>query len=124
MLYLDTHVVVWLYAGQVERFTAAGRRLLESETLFVSPIVSLELEYLRETGRIKDGSSPILSSLARAIGLTPCDCPFTDVVSESLRQTWTRDPFDRLIVGQAIARNAPLLTKDASVRRHYSRACW
>ena len=124
MLYLDTHVVVWLYAGQVERFTAAGRRLLEAEPLFVSPVVSLELEYLRETKRITVGASPILASLARSIGLTTCECPFADVVTESLRLGWTRDPFDRLIVGQALARDAALLTRDSSILHHYARACW
>ncbi len=34
------------------------------------------------------------------------------------------DPFDRLIVANAKARNAPLVTKDERIRRHYSSAVW
>lgn len=124
MTYLDTHAVVWLYAGEVERFTPQGRDVLEQELLMVSPIVQLELEYLRETDRIATASALILESLAGTIGLTVCDRPFISVVAESVHQTWTRDPFDRLIVAQAITRNAPLLTKDRTLLANYPRARW
>jgi PIN domain nuclease of toxin-antitoxin system len=50
--------------------------------------------------------------------------PFTDVSAASLHQQWTRDPFDRLIVGQAIARGAKLVTKDRLIRRHFRGAVW
>jgi PIN domain nuclease of toxin-antitoxin system len=124
MIYLDTHAVVWLYAGEVERFTRMGCRLLEKEDLFISPIVQLELQYLYETDRISEESALILESLERSLGLTFCDQPFPDVVIESVRQSWTRDPFDRLIVAQALIRNAPLLTKDRTIRHHYPLAQW
>ena len=32
-------------------------------------------------------------------GLRVCDLPFRDVVAEALKEAWSRDPFDRLIVG-------------------------
>ena len=32
--------------------------------------------------------------------------------------TWTRDPFDRLIVADALAANTQLLTKDDTILRH------
>jgi PIN domain nuclease of toxin-antitoxin system len=38
--HLDTHVVVWLYAGEVERFPDAARAALERDTLAVSPAVA------------------------------------------------------------------------------------
>ena len=50
---LDTHAVVWLYTGEIERFSPEGRVLLESEQLTVAPIVQLELTYLHEIGRLK-----------------------------------------------------------------------
>lgn len=31
-------------------------------------------------------------------------------------QTWTRDPFDRLIVAQALEARCPLATKDSRIR--------
>ena len=41
-----------------------------------------------------------------------------------MRQSWTGDPFDRIIVAQAALRRASLITKDADIRAHYDRALW
>jgi len=124
VIYLDTHAVVWLYAGEVGRFTTGGRRLLEREELLVSPMVALELEFLEETGRITVGARVIIEALTQALGLTVCDLPFAQVISETLTQVWTRDPFDRILVAQAACRGLPLLTKDKVIRAHYPRAVW
>ena len=51
MIYLDTHVVVWLFSGQHAIFSPLAITTLEKEDLLISPVVSLELEYLLETGR-------------------------------------------------------------------------
>ena len=124
MIYLDTHVVVWLYAGDVERLSPIACKLIESQALLVSPIVQLELEYLREIDRLTVGSALVLESLEQSIGLEMCDRPFAQVVIESIQQSWTRDPFDRLIVAQAKARDARLLTKDRTILSHYDHAVW
>lgn len=124
VIYADTHVVAWLYAGRVELIPARARTLIEDGPLLVSPMVALELEYLFETGRIRERAQGILQALARDIGLRLCDLPFADVVGAAVRQSWTRDPFDRIIVAQAALRRAPLITRDADIRAHYDRALW
>src|SRR5262245_52791412 len=55
----------------------------------------------------------LLLSLAAQIGLQTCELPFVRVLDSALDQRWTRDPFDRLIVGQAAAAKSVLVTKDA-----------
>ena len=124
MIYLDTHVVVWLYAAELDRFTPTAKDRLEREDLLISPIVQLELQYLRETARITVDSALILESLGQTIGLELCGQPFALVVVESIQQDWTRDPFDRLIVAQAKTRDASLLTKDRTILEHYPHAVW
>ena len=124
MIYLDTHVVVWLYAGEHSRLARTGRQLIESEPLLVSPILLLELSLLEETGRIQAGPQTVFNELEASLGLSLCDLPFPVVSAASLQQRWTRDPFDRLIVGQAIARGARLVTKDRLIRRHFRGAIW
>jgi PIN domain nuclease of toxin-antitoxin system len=42
----------------------------------------------------------------------------------ALSETWARDPFDRLIVANARARDAVLVTKDERILRHYPLAVW
>lgn len=124
MIYLDTHVVAWLYAGRTELLSRLARSLIEGNDLLVSPMVGLELQYLFEIERISVEPREILDALARELLLKECDLPFGDVVGASLGESWTRDPFDRLIVGQANLRQAPLLSKDETIRANYSDAVW
>ena len=124
MMHLDTHVVVWLYAGELSMLTTAARSALDADDLCVSPAVLLELQYLLEIKRIAVGPDRIMHALDCAIGLAVADMRFGDVVQNAIEQTWTRDPFDRLIVASAALQDAPLLSKDATILRHYSKAFW
>lgn len=124
MIYLDTHVVAWLYAGEVELFPRGARALIDSEELLISPIVELELQYLYELKRTTQPGPAVIGSLQDEIGLARCELPFAQVVSAALENDWTRDPFDRIIVAQALVRKTPLLTRDDAIRDHYEEAVW
>ncbi|HEY5881776.1 MAG TPA: PIN domain-containing protein [Nakamurella sp.] len=123
-MHLDTHVVVWLFAGSVDVFPPTVRALLDSEPLSVSPMVSLELDLLHEIGRTGRPAITVLAELQRTIGLTISAATFADVVSAAADLHWTRDPFDRLISAQAIAENQQLLTRDRRIRANLSVARW
>lgn len=124
MIYLDTHVVVWLYAGLVDKFSPAARQLINDNEVRISPIVRLELQYLAEIQRVTTGADVIVADLSQRMGLTLCDRPFDGVVSHALTLTWTRDPFDRLIVAQAGLRGDALISKDQHILANYSYARW
>jgi PIN domain nuclease of toxin-antitoxin system len=124
MIYLDTHVVVWLYAGRTDLLPPRARSLLDANDLLISPMVALELQYLYEIDKTTEPAGPVLRALAREIGLRQCDLPFADVVEASLRETWTRDPFDRIAVAQCRLRGAALLTKDRGIHAHCEEAVW
>ena len=124
MIYLDTHVVVWAYAGEIERFPSQVCALIEKSDLLISPFVLLELLYLHEIDRLLVEPTVIYENLASTVGLAVCDLPLMRVVTEALPQSWTRDPFDRIIAATAAARDAVLLTKDALILAHYPKAFW
>lgn len=125
LLYLDTHILVWLYQDGAARLTPAGCQAIDTaERLLISPIVELELTYLHEVGRITRTAGVILDTLRRDLDLETCKLPFASVVGAALGQTWTRDPFDRLIVAQAAHGKAPLLSADRAILDHYPKAFW
>ena len=124
-IYLDTYVVVWLYASGGDALSAMARERIDgAEWLRISPMVRLELVYLNELGRVTEPAATILDYLAQRIGLATCDHPFAQVVAKAADFSWTRDPFDRLITAQAALGENTLLTKDAVIREHYPRAEW
>ena len=101
MIYLDTHIVVWLYAGLLEKFSQSIQTILNENEILISPIVRLELEYLYEIERVREPAHVLVADLADRIGLRVCEKDFNAVVSQAIKLTWTRDPFDRLIVANA-----------------------
>jgi PIN domain nuclease of toxin-antitoxin system len=124
VIYLDTHVAVWLYAGQVSLIPLAAQTMIEEQDVTISPMVVLELEYLHEIERLSVSASVIVESLEASLGLRVCTLPFHLLVTEAAAQKWTRDPFDRIIAANAICAKSDLLTKDTTIREHCSYATW
>ncbi|MCI0415840.1 PIN domain-containing protein [bacterium] len=124
VVHLDTHVVVWLYSGLLHLVPSRIALAIDENSLRVSPIVALEIQYLYETRRITIRANTILEDLDLRIGLRLDRLSFARVARQSLLEKWTRDPFDRLIVAQARIRQVPLLTKDRTIRKHYKNARW
>ncbi len=117
--------MVWLCQRQLERIPARAKRAMEESDILISPIVLLELQYLYEIKKIIQPSQLLFNQLASQIGVRLCDHPFGAVVQAALFETWTRDPFDRLIVAHAKANGyAPLITSDGDIRKHYSGSVW
>jgi PIN domain nuclease of toxin-antitoxin system len=92
--------------------------------LLVSPIVELELTYLNEIGRFRSTAAKALSVLADEIGLQRSEIPLRESVREAVKQSWTRDPFDRLIVGETLAAGAFLVTRDETILENCPAAIW
>jgi len=124
VIYLDTHVVSWLYAGRKDLLPARVHASLEECDILISPMVRLELQYLYEIGRTKTSAARVIQELSAAIGLKLCGHPFTRVIERAERQSWTRDPFDRVIVAQASLEKSPLATKDKTIHSRYGMALW
>ena len=117
VILLDTHVVLWVYTGKVERLSPRAVQEIQASTLATSPIVELELAYLNEVGRVTDSASQILGALASRVGLTVAQVGFGPVCATAAGITWTRDPFDRMLAAQAMIEGVPLATDDESLRR-------
>jgi PIN domain nuclease of toxin-antitoxin system len=125
LIYLDTHVVAWLYGlGPASLSTRAAELIEEADDLRCSPMVRLELQYLFEVGRTTAPAAEVLDALNAALGLVLCDAPFPAVVRAAESLGWTRDPFDRLVAAQASLFDAALVTKDELLHRHYQHAVW
>lgn len=124
MMHLDTHVVLWLYEGLLDKFPAFAKKQLEDHELMASPMVQLELEYLFEIKRIKEPNYVIINELMKTLALQILNIPLEKIILEAVKLSWTRDPFDRIIVASAQINNALLLTKDTHIAKHYKHTIW
>lgn len=122
--YLDTHIAIITYSGNLELLSEEAKKAIETYNLLLSPISILELEYLYEIKKLLVRSQTIVNALINKIGLTICDLSLHDYVNKAVDIKWTRDPFDRLITAGAMIRKAHLITKDKNILKHYTHAIW
>ena len=124
MIQIDTHVVIWLASRRQRALSAAARRIVAREELQISPVVAMELEALWEAGKLRSEPQRILSEVRRSFGTTYSEASFASGIKAARGFAWTRDPFDRLIVANAMADGVPLLTGDDLILRHFEDAVW
>ena len=116
LAYLDTHVAVYLYYGKTEELSSEAVRHIEEHDLLLSPMALLEFEYLYNKNKISVNSSTLFLELQATFGIGLCALPFGKVAREACTLGWTNDPFDRLIVAEALRLGLPLITSDSVIR--------
>jgi PIN domain nuclease of toxin-antitoxin system len=124
VVFLDTHIVVWLYAGLVEKISEKAKQAIEANDLLISPMVRLELQYLFEIGRLSVKPDTIIKNLFAAIGLGISETPLPQIIERALKINWTRDVFDRLLSAEAMVIGGGLITADDSIKSNLKLAIW
>ena len=125
MTYLDTNALIRINPDEELELPRRARQAVEKdEELLISPMVLLELENLHEIRRFRWSAQEWLERAGALLGIRVCNYPFGLVIDQAIRERWTRDPFDRVIVAHARARKAPLVTKDERILKNYSLAVW
>ena len=119
-LLLDTQVLLWA-AGQPERLSPAARRLLNSTSneLVFSAASLWEVAIKHALGRPDFRVEPRV--LRRALldnGYTELPVTGEHAVSVEQLPAVHRDPFDRMLLAQALCEGVTLVTADAQLARY------
>ncbi len=112
---LDTHVLIWWDAGQ--KLSAAARNAIQdADDVYVSGASAWEIAIKASLGKISSKRS-VLQATSESGFL---ELPMTFVHTEQLAMLPPihRDPFDRMLVAQAIAEGLTVVTRDPAIM-HY-----
>lgn len=120
-LFLDTCACLYLHEGLEHKFSNPAKEIIETHTLYFSPMVSLELKYLEVSKKITSYET-VLHFLRKTMLAAESEVPFGEVIAQSIEEDWTRDPFDRIIVAHARLEQAHLLTSDKNISDSYDLA--
>jgi PIN domain nuclease of toxin-antitoxin system len=108
VILLDTNALVWLDQGHRRARVLVGAR----RRLYVSPASLLEVQFLIEAGRARLRAGFSVAGLADDERWLLDDPPAATWFDRALVLSWTRDPFDRLLVAHAALRGWRLATGD------------
>jgi PIN domain nuclease of toxin-antitoxin system len=126
-LLLDTHVALWWVAGSDELSVRASELLSNPETVNLFSVASAwEIATKYEIGRLKIQGSPaeLLGRLTEELDLTILPIEVPDALKSATLPWHHRDPFDRLIIAQAIIHDVPILTSDKRITQYSVPVIW
>ena len=114
---LDSHVTLWWLGMDSHKLRDPLRdTIAEAEAVFVSIATVWELEIKRSIGKLK---LPIDDwKRVEATGLTFLPIELTDALRAADLPLIHRDPFDRMMVAQSLARDLTLITRDTRLMEY------
>jgi PIN domain nuclease of toxin-antitoxin system len=122
---LDTHALVWAWR-QPALLSASARAAIEDQAVhvLVSAVSAYEISYKR-------GRDPALQSLPADVvgysvqtGFQPTSVTAQEAAAAGDLPPIHRDPWDRILVAQAMARGVPLITADRQLRAYGVCVLW
>ena len=118
-LLLDTHTFLWAIS-EPERLPVKARRAIEDETIstFVSAIVFWEITIKVRIGKLELGWDDDLIAAALNAGIEPLPLtPEEAATYGELTESSHNDPFDRMLIWQAIQRDLVLVSGDPEFQK-------
>ena len=110
------------FSGCIGGIRAVGRQR-HAGRLYVSPASVLELQLLIEVGRLQLKPGAASADFSKDERWLLDDPPAASWFERALAASWTRDPFDRLLVAHAQLRGWRLATGDAVILEHCLGQC-
>jgi PIN domain nuclease of toxin-antitoxin system len=125
MIYLlDTHILIWSIFNSEKLSKKVDEILLNSDNLiFVSAINFWEISLKFQSGKLNLGKyNPIeLESICQNMGFENIQLNTNDTKSVfRLNAEYHKDPFDRMLIWQAIKNDYILISDDENVKKYVS----
>ena len=116
-LLLDTHIFLWAVSGSA-RLKPATRRLIESaDQVYVSAASLWEVAVKASLGKIEADPDALVAAID-ASGFIELPVRAAHAAGVARLPPHHNDPFDRLLIAQALAEPLTFLTADAFLTRY------
>jgi PIN domain nuclease of toxin-antitoxin system len=113
---LDTNALIWLISGAESRLLGPRSlaQLKEADAVYVSSISILEIRIKTMLGKLESGDDLVVDIAEAGLKELPFDASHADAI-RNFPNVAKHDPFDRMLIAQALIEGMTLLTSDATV---------
>lgn len=120
---LDTHALIWALEGG-DRLSPTARELIEdaANQVLVSAASAWEITIKRALGRLEAPDN--LVEAIEAAGFDRHPIGFGEMLQLSRLPRHHADPFDRMLVAQALHEGIPIVTRDEQIPRYPVQTIW
>ncbi|MBT9614337.1 MAG: type II toxin-antitoxin system VapC family toxin [Burkholderiales bacterium] len=116
-LLLDTQIYLWFLADSARLSKAAKREIQDADDVFISAASIWEASIKAALGKLAVDPAKLVEGI-QASGFTEMPIQAAHGVLASALPLHHRDPFDRMLVAQALAEPAHLLTADSLLSQY------
>jgi PIN domain nuclease of toxin-antitoxin system len=120
---LDTHALLWWVTDDPRLSDAARNAILEADVA-VSVVSLWEIEIKRGLGRIDVDTRELIREVGQTEGFRMLEIRPTHVLTLGELPLLHRDPFDRMLIAQAIRDRLTLVTRDEAIHRYEVDVAW
>ena len=124
---LDTHTFLWM-AGDPSALSANLRKIVEEKNhhLYLSAASAWEIAMLQQLKRVElpDVPQRFIPEALQQLNILPIPIGFTTAISAATLPFIHRDPFDRLIIAEALKEKMTVLTKDNLFKSYGVKTVW
>jgi PIN domain nuclease of toxin-antitoxin system len=113
---LDTHLLLWAL-GSPLKLSADTRKLIDTSEVYVSAASIWEISIKAALGKLKADVAEVLAAIAPA-GLNMLPITGEHAARVARLPTHHKDPFDRILIAQALTEPMILLTNDTALERY------
>lgn len=124
---LDTHALIWLVTGDPRLSSTARKVFLDpANDLLCSAVTGFEIAVKYSLGKLYLTEPPALfiDNRIRNNGLIPLSITLAHACRLADLPLHHRDPFDRLLIAQALLEQVPLLSADAAFDAYSVQRLW
>jgi PIN domain nuclease of toxin-antitoxin system len=116
---VDSHIFLW-WAVDKPALSRRARKVLEepSNNLLFSVASAWELALKLDRLELSDRFEPLLQAGIRELGLTILGIELRHVIYSGSLPWIHRDPFDRMLICQALLEGVPILTADEKIKQY------
>jgi PIN domain nuclease of toxin-antitoxin system len=124
-LLLDTHALIWWLIDSPKLSAAARTKIADPRcAVFATPVSGYEIANKERLGRLPGKLTRVLPQALRRGRIAIHPLTFEHALAAGQLPGPHRDPWDRLIIAQAMAGGLTVVTIDAVFRAYGVPVCW
>lgn len=110
---IDTQALLW-WLTDADQLGPKARRLFHSEEPVISPVLLWEIAIKVRLGKLEADVAEVAQAISAA-GFSRIGFLDSHMIALATLELHHRDPFDRMLIVQAVAEDIPLLSSDTKV---------
>lgn len=114
---LDTHIIIWILEDSKKLSKKARKIIDDANEVYISPVSAWEMMIKMQLGKLEIELEDI-NKIFKQTNFIELNLKFEHVLTLNNLPNYHKDPFDRMLIAQALSEPLKLITSDSMVKKY------